>query len=232
MITVIEPKARRASPPGRATAIDPGEEHVLLTGIRWETYQALLADLGDRPIHLTYDRGSLEIMTLSSAHETYKTLLGRFVEILTLELRMPIRSGGSTTLDRKELQRGLESDECYYIQNEARVRGKLHIDLAVDPPPDLALEIDVTRSSVNRQAIYAALRVPELWRFDGDALHVYVLRPDGEYERSAQSRCFPFLPMGEVERFLKQITTLDETTLVGAFQDWVRQTLVPIVKKA
>jgi hypothetical protein len=102
----------------------------------------------------------------------------------------------------------------------------LHIDIAVDVP-DLAIEIDVTRSSTSRQSIYAALRVPELWRFDCETLRVYVLGANGEYEASDRSRCFPFLPVGELQGFLKQITLVDETSLLLAFQDWVRKTLVP-----
>ena len=223
MITAAEPLPKKTPQPGRKTAASAAEERVLLTGIRWETYQALLADLGDRPIHLTYDRGSLEIMTLSSAHESYKTLFGRLVELLTLELRIPIRSLGSTTLNREQLQRGLEGDECYYITNEPKVRAKLHIDLAVDPPPDLALEVDVTHSSLDRLSIYAVLRVPELWRREGETLVCYLLGNDGKYVVSSTSRAFPGLTPADLMRFLLLRGQMDENALVRRFRAWVQQ---------
>jgi Uma2 family endonuclease len=225
MISIVEPPKKTTAPAHNRTGTT-GEDLIVLTGIRWDTYEALLTDLGDRPIHLTFDRGRLEILTLSSEHERYRKFLGRLIETMTLELRIAIASAGSTTIKRRDLQRGLESDDCYYVQSEPKVRGKLHIDIAVDVP-DLAIEIDVTRSSTSRQSIYAALRVPELWRFDCETLRVYVLGANGEYEASDRSRCFPFLPVGELQGFLKQITLVDETSLLLAFQDWVRKTLVP-----
>src|SRR5438309_10063092 len=166
MSVLAQARPRVAPIPNIAT-----EEPLVLENVRWSTYQALLRDLGDRPIHLTYDEGRLEIMTLSPQHEILKTLFGRFIEQLTLELDIPIKSLGSTTIARKELKRGLEPDECYYIGRESLVRGKMEFNFKKDPPPDLAIEVDVTRSSVSRQRVYAALGVPEMWRYDGE-LHV------------------------------------------------------------
>src|SRR5258708_2524838 len=151
----------------KKTVVLQSDEPLVLENIRWSTYQALLRDLGDRPIHLTYDQGRLEIMTLSSQHEILRTLLGRLIESLTLELNIPIKSLGSVTIARKELQRGLEADECYYIAQELLVRGKMKLNFKKDPPPDLAVEVDISRSSKSRQSVYAALGVPEMWRFDG-----------------------------------------------------------------
>jgi Uma2 family endonuclease len=196
---------------------------ILLTGVRWQTYQALLADLGDRPLRLTYDRGKLELMTLSDAHESYKKLLGRFLETVTLELNIPIRSLGSRTLEREDLQRGIEADECYYILNEHRVRGKLPIDLAVDPPPDRAMEIDIGRGSESRQPVYAALGIPELWRFDGQTLSL--LNRRGEYIPSDRSLNLPFLPLKEIVPFLQVSSETDETTLMRSLVAWVRERL-------
>jgi Uma2 family endonuclease len=154
-------------------------------------------------------------------------LIGRFIEILTLELRIRIKSLGSTTWKRKELRRGLESDECYYIANESRVRGKLELDFTTDPPPDLAVEIDLSRSSARRMGIYAALRVPEVWSFDGEEIRVYLLQADGTYALAERSPSFPFLPVAEVARFVRRIATVDETALVLAFRDWVRAEVLP-----
>jgi Uma2 family endonuclease len=124
---------------------------VLLRGISWQTYQSLLKDFEQQPgIRLTYDRGLLEIMMPVDPHETYKKLIGRLIEAFTEEMNIEIRSLGSRTCDREDLARGLEPDQCYYVQNEAIVRGKDQIDLRRDPPPDLAVEIDITTSSINQ----------------------------------------------------------------------------------
>jgi Uma2 family endonuclease len=198
-------------------------QHFLLRGVDWETYCKLRDALQGRHLRLTYDRGNLELMTLSLGHERYGSLLGRMIETLTMELGLPLQSAGSTTLDREDLDRGLEADRCYYLEHKPLVRDKEEIDLTVDPPPDLAIEIDVSRSSVKRLAIYAALRIPEVWRFDQEKLWVYRLAPDGQYVAVEQSGHFPFLPMGEVESLLHRRKEMDENGLIRAFRDWVRE---------
>jgi Uma2 family endonuclease len=203
------------------------DQRFLLYDISWQFYRAFLKELADRPIRLTYDRGTLELMAPSFRHESLSAILGRFIEILTMELNIPIRSGKSTTFARQDLDRGLEPDECYYIGNELRVRGKLDLDLSHDPPPDLAIEIDITNSSWSRMGIYAALAVPEIWRFEGETLRIYCLRPDGEYQESPQSSCFPFLPWKEFVSFMEQIPEVDETSLARFFQSWVREKILP-----
>ena len=149
-------------------------DRVLLQNISWQMYQSLLKDFEQQPrMRLTYDRGLLEIMMPLAPRETYKKLLGRLIETLTEELEIEIRSLGSLTCDREVLARGLEPDQCYYIQNEATVRNCERIDLTQDPPPDLAIEVDITSSSIDQLAIYAALGVPEVWRYDGQLLTMY-----------------------------------------------------------
>ncbi len=203
------------------------DRRFMLHDVSWSFYQSFLRELGNRPVRLTYDRGNLEIMAPSFRHESLSTILGRFIEILTMELNIPIRSGKSTTFNREDLDRGLEPDECYYIQHESMVRGKTALDLAHDPPPDLAIEVDITSSSINRMAIYAALGVGEIWRFDGETLHISHLGPDGKYEESEESSCFPFLPWKEFVRFLDEIPEQDETSLARSFQSWVRSRILP-----
>jgi Uma2 family endonuclease len=188
----------------------------------WKMYQDMLEALGDRPIRLTYDRGRLELMTLSHGHERSSELVGQFVQVLTDELDMPKQSGGSATFNREDLDRGLEPDKCCYLENEPRVRDKDEIDLTIDPPPDLAIEVDVSRSSLNRMGIYAAFRVPEVWLNDGKTLEVHQLT-DGHYVRSERSRYFPFLPLSEVVAFLHRRTQMEETQLVRSFRLWVRE---------
>jgi Uma2 family endonuclease len=201
-----------------------------LHGVSWRTYEALLADVGEQmsSLQLTYDRGELELMSPGGLHDRYKTRFGRMVEILTEELDIPIDGCGSTTLRRGDVEKGLEPDEAFYIQNEFRVRGKMEMDLAVDPPPDLAIEIDITSRSVDREGIYASLGVPELWRYDGDTLRIFALGPDGKYARTETSRAFPFLPIAEFAAFFDPLPGEDQTTWSKRFRAWVRERVLPL----
>jgi Uma2 family endonuclease len=199
----------------------------LLHGISWQTYEFMLHELESRHLRITYDEGELEIMTLSHEQESWSAFLGDLVRILTLELRIPIHRGRSTTFKRALKKKGLEPDECYWIQNERLMRGKKEFDIDVDPPPDLAIEVDITSSSLNRMKIYAALLVPEIWRFDGETLQVFLLSANGKYKKSPTSQAFPLVPIHELERFLKESNTTDETTLLLAFGQWVRETILP-----
>lgn len=200
----------------------PAEQRLRLSAIPWETYVLYSDGLGERHIRVTYDRGEMEIMTVSSKHEHKKRLLGRLVEALTEEMEIDIASFGSMTCRRKDLKRGLEADESYWIANEPQIRGREVIDLEVDPPPDLALEIEISRSTLNRMAIYAALRVPEVWRWNGEILRVFLLTSRGTYRQSERSKAFPFLPLNEFSEFLMR-TDLSETQLLRLFRAWVRK---------
>lgn len=197
-------------------------DRVVLPHISWQTYQSLIRDFEPEPaIRLTYDRGILEIRMPLDPHETYKKLLGRLIEAATEELDIEIRSLGSRTCDRKDLARGLEPDQCYYIQNEALVRGVDQIDLNQFPPPDLALEIDITSSSINRLSIYAALGVPEIWRYDGQALTILKLQT-GEYRPQDRSIAIPLLKAEDIVRVLALKNTMGETSLVKQFRQWLK----------
>jgi Uma2 family endonuclease len=142
--------------------------------------------------------------------------------VLTEECGLSLRGFGDMTCDREDLERGIEPDECFYIVNEPLVREKEELDLTVDPPPDLAVEIEITRSTRGRMGIYAALRVPEVWRFDGESLTVHRLTPEGVYEVVERSAYFPSLPLSELAGFLKMRTEMDENSLVREFRAWVR----------
>ena len=175
-------------------AISPCENRVLLSGVAWSTYEALLADTQCRGTKFTYDRGYLEIMSPSREHEHIKSLLGRMIETMTEELDIPISTGGSTTLKAELKRRGAEPDECYYVANEPRMRGREDYDPAVDPPPDVLIEVNVSRNSLDKFAIYADFGVPEIWTYEDDALCVYQLQGNNTYARRDHSPAFPFLP--------------------------------------
>jgi Uma2 family endonuclease len=199
------------------------ETRILIPNISWDVFEALAA-ADCAGIRFTYDRGNLEIMSPSTEHEWYHKLLGRMIETFTEELNIPIRSGGATTLKIQLKQRGLEPDECYYVSNEPRVRGKKDIDLATEPPPDLAIEVDISHSSLDKLSIYADLGVPELWLYDGSSLRVFQLQSDGAYSRQQQSFAFSFLDLSQIQRFMERCEETDETSWIRSFRAWVRQT--------
>jgi Uma2 family endonuclease len=202
----------------------PTTGSVLLSAVDWKEYKRFLRMFAERPgIRLTYDRGELEIMAPSFEHEDYCDFLGRLVLVLTEELRMPIRHGGSVTLRRRKWKRGLESDRCYWIKHEAQMRGVKNLDLRIHPPPDLAIEVDVTRSSLNRMAIYAKLRVPEVWRLDNSVLTFSVLQPDGNYALATHSLGFPQVTPNDLMRFLAMCATAEQNAIVAQFRQWIRQ---------
>ena len=161
-------------------------------------------------------------MSPSSEHEWLGRLIGRMIETYTEELGIPIRSGGSTTLKSELKQQGLEPDECYYVANESAVRGLDEIDLDVNPPPDLAIEIDISSSSLDKLSIYAALGVPEVWMCDGAHLRIYRLQGDGNYAPQDLSPTFPALPPETILDFLARRNNTDETSWIKSFREWVR----------
>ena len=198
-------------------------DRVVLQNISWQSYQSLICDFAQEPaIRLTYDRGTLEIRMPLDPHETYKKLIGRLIEAATEELDLEIRSLGSRTCAREDLESGLEPDQCYYIQHEPQVRGLNQIDLTQLPPPDLAVEIDITSSSLNRFAIYQALGVPEIWRYDGSQLEIYSLQA-GEYTCQPRSQALPLLTATDILQFLEASQTMGENALVKQFRQWIRQ---------
>lgn len=214
-----------------ATVSFPTEQRILLHNIPWQTYESLLEAAGERHIRFTYDRGDLEIMTMGHEHENYAELFARLVFEVTVELNIPFRSGGSNTIKRELKKRGLEPDKCYWIENEPLMRGKKDFDIESDPPPDLAIEVDITNGSLDRVGIYAAFGIPELWRYDGETIFIYRLNKNGKYEVSERSGVFPFLDMSDVLRFLRESDETDETSLVRSFRAWVRANLLPAVEE-
>lgn len=206
-----------------SAATKPQGRRLVLRDVDWQTYSRLLrAFSGRRAVRLTYDRGVLEIMSPSLFHDNVGRVLARMVIVLTEELGLPIMSGGSTTLRRRLKKRGLEPDECFWIASEPEMRGKTRVNLAQDPPPDLALEVDATRSSLNRMAIYAALRVPEVWRWQNDVLEFYGRAGVRPYHAIDRSFAFPVIRPVDLLPHLQQRLHTEENALIAAFRQWVR----------
>jgi Uma2 family endonuclease len=197
-------------------------QHLLLEGVTWKTYQALLNDLGEqRSSRLAYDQGVLEIVMPSSLHELVNRLLEAIVRALTAELNLQLRGYGSTTLDREDLARGVEPDSCFYIQNVDRILGK-KLDIKTDPPPDLAIEVDITNSSRRRLGIYLQLQIPEVWRYtEQQGLMIYQLQA-GDYVACEFSPTFQMISGEVLGQFLELAETQDDNSIIRALQQWLR----------
>lgn len=198
----------------------------VLHDIDWGTYTRLLrAFERRRGFRLTFDRGTLEIMSPLWEHEKYAYILGTLVDVITQELQLTYEPGRTVTLRRRRKSRGLEPDNCYWIANASRLAGKPRLDLRVDPPPDLAIEMDVTHSSLNRMGIYAALGLPEVWRLTAEGLTFNLL--EGEvYQVRPRSLAFPQLSSDDLVPFLTQVGRTGTTALVSQFRQWVASVLV------
>lgn len=203
--------------------VPPGQR-VLLHNVTWTELEAILEELGEhRAARIAYDRGTLEIMAPLPEHEDNKEIISDLVKALLEELDIEFRCLGSTTFKNQFMEKGIEPDQCFYIQNEAFIRGKKRLDLTIDPPPDLALEIDVT--SRTHPNIYQALKVPELWRFENGKLQINLL-VDGNYVVSQSSLNFLNLPLIDViPRCLENSRTAGRNATIRSFRSWVREQL-------
>jgi Uma2 family endonuclease len=203
--------------------VPPGQT-VLFNNIDWQELEAILEDLGEhRSSKIAYNLGNLAIMTPLPEHEHNKELIGDLVKVLLEELDIEFCSLGSTTFKNQLMAKGIEPDNCFYIQNEATVRGKKRIDLAINPPPDLALEVDISNRTYPE--IYEALSVPELWRFESDKLQILVLI-DGKYIESNFSPNFAnFDLITIIPQYLAKCKTEGRNKGIKAFRSLVKERL-------
>jgi Uma2 family endonuclease len=201
------------------------EQRVILHDVSWATYEELLADLANQSaVRLAYSQGTLEIMSPSTEHEIYNRIIALLVDILAEEISVNIKRLGSSTFKRDDLERGFEPDSCFYVQNFDRVKGKFHINLVDDPPPDLVVEVDVTSGSLNKLPIYAKVGVPEIWRYDGHELGIHKLS-DADYLRSEQSLAFPSATSRMITDLIERTKNLDGLDLVRSIRALVRENL-------
>jgi Uma2 family endonuclease len=207
--------------------VPPGQR-VLVHDVSWQEFESILAELGDRrSSRLAYNHGTLEMVMPLPEHEVKKEIIGDLVKALLEELDIEFCSLGSTTFKHQQMSQGIEPDQCFYIQNEAAIRGKDRIDLATEPPPDLAIEIDVT--SRTHPSIYEALNVPELWRFDRGKLQINILQ-NGKYIEIEKSPNFPNLPLVEaIPKYLEQARSVGRNATLKSFRQWVRKSQNPEV---
>ncbi len=200
--------------------VPPGQQ-LIMTDVSWLMYEQLLEEFGEkRGSRINYSEGVLEIMVPLPEHEDDKVIIADLVKVLLEELDLEFRSLGSTTFKSETMKRGIEADDCFYIENEAAIRGKKRIDLTIDPPPDIALEIDIT--SRTRFDNYEVLGVKELWRFNGTQLEINVLRK-GKYIQVNESPHFPGFPLSEViPQYLERSKSEGRNKIMKAFRGWVK----------
>ncbi len=203
--------------------IPPGQK-ILLQEVTWEEFAQILDELGEnRAARIAYHPHTLEIMTPKPEHESNKEIISDLIKALLEELDIEFYTLGSTTFKNELMKQGIEPDNCFYIENEAIIRGTDSLDLTVEPPPDLALEIDVT--SRTHPEIYALLGVPELWRFERGELQINILDNDN-YQEVEFSPHFPDFPLKKViPQSLKQVKVVGRNKAMKAFRNWVNEQL-------
>jgi Uma2 family endonuclease len=200
----------------------PADSVLIQHGVSWNEYEELLAAVGEASgLRISFEDGTLQIMTLSQRHEKYSTLIERMVDRLSSFLRVKVLFYGSATMRKREKQKGVEPDACFYIQNASLVGTKDEIDFNTDPPPDVVVEIDLHHDSISKFPIYAALGVPEFWRYDGNVLIIYLLR-DGQYQLSDVSESLPLLTAAVLTEFLARIPREDQYEILSAFEEWLK----------
>lgn len=200
-----------------------GERRIVLSGISWEVYEQLRENEENWHVRMAYDNGRLELMSPSPDHEGITKLIARMIETFLEETGVSHRSLRSTTWKRRELGKGCEGDECYYILNHHRVRQRRKVDLTVDPPPDLVIETEVSHSALSKLGIYSALGVPEIWRWRKTGLTAYSLGPDGKYTEREFSLNLPKLRVKDLEPFVDFERAADELIWIRDFRNWVRE---------
>lgn len=195
---------------------------VTFHGVSWEEYEQLLEKLGEETgLRVSYNHGTLNIMTLSSEHEGYARFFDSLMTVIRLRLGLNVRSFGSTTMRQPAWQKGNEPDACFYVQSAPAIGNKMQIDFATDPPPDIAVEVDIHHDSRDKFSIYAALGVPEIWRYDGEQVTIRHLRQD-DYVSAETSQALPMLTAGVLTEYLGRMQQEGEFAAILAFDEWLQ----------
>jgi Uma2 family endonuclease len=200
---------------------DPGSA-MIISGLTWKTYEALLQDLGDnRPTRIAYEQGVLEIRMPGEPHEIVNRLLAKIITMLAMELGMEANDFGSTTLNRETIDRAVEPDTCFYIQNAARGQG-METKASESLSPDLALEVDIASSSASKMSIYRAMEVPEIWLYRRNVLSIQWLQ-DGQYTDVVNSRAFPMVSADQLNQWIELRKTETDVTVLREVQRFGRE---------
>jgi len=188
----------------------------------WAKYERLLDEVKERPgLRISYDSGRLRVVSPLPEHEEYKGLIHDLAVVLAEELDLKLETRGSATYKRQRDSKGAEPDESFYVKTAEAIIGKRHIDLTVDPPPDIVVEIDSTNESLWKFSIYAALGVSEIWRYDGKQAQIYRL-VDEAYVESSSSGSFEMMTPTVLTEFIELSKTSGQSSARSAFRQWVR----------
>lgn len=199
-----------------ATPVEGAEQRVTLGNVSWQTYVDLCENADNPRGRLTYDQGELEIMSPSYLHENVGRIIGRMIEMYTFHHQIEIHSAKSTTFKRERKQRGFEADESYFISNAPAMHGISHVDMEIHPPPDLVIEVDISRSSSLKMRVFAGLGVGEVWCFDGERVTVSRLSGDA-YNACETSTELPGFPLTLMNDLLAKRRELSEHQLISRF---------------
>lgn len=195
---------------------------VIFNDVTWDDYEELLAQVGEASgLRISFNEGILKVMTLSPEHEKFVRFIDRLVSTLSLRLRINVLFFGSATMRKKKKNKGNEPDASFYVQTAAAIGNRIQLDMAVDPPPDVVLEVDVHHDSRDNYPIYAALGVPEIWRYDGHEVTIYHLEQDG-YVSAKISKALPVLTPGVLTEYLMRMQKDGEFKAILAYDEWLQ----------
>lgn len=200
----------------------PRDGTLVLYGVPWDEYDEVLLQTEDKSAYrISYNDGILKIMSPRPDHEYPKDVALRLATIYADEFDIMLESYGSTTYRRRKKAKGAEPDTSFYVQNAARMVARREIDLEKDPPPDVVVEVDTTNESIEKFAIYAALEVPEIWRYDGEKFEILAL--DGErYREVSNSLALPRISADILTEYLERGKVEGQTAMLKAFRRYLR----------
>ena len=207
----------------------PEDASVTFHDVSWDEYEELLEQVGEAPgLRVSYDNGSLHVMTISAEHEKYSEFIKSLIAGLRLRLQINILAFGSATMRKPRRSAGHEPDASFYVQTAPLIGNKIQLDFETDPPPDIVVEVDVHHDSRPRFRVYAALGVPEIWRYDGKAVTMYYLATeaqDGEpskYLERNTSIALPMLTAQVLTEMLDRMRKDGELSALLAFDEWLQ----------
>ena len=204
----------------------PEDASVTFRDVSWDEYEELLEQVGEAPgLRISYDNGSLQVMTISGEHEKYSDFIKSLIAGIRLRLQIDILAFGSATMRKPKRSAGHEPDGCFYVQTAPLIGNKIQLDFETDPPPDIVVEVDVHHDSRSRFRVYAALGVPEIWRYDGQAMTIYHLSEEGdgqEYVAGDTSTGLPMLSAQLLTEMLERMRRDGELSALLAFDEWLQ----------
>ena len=200
----------------------PEDTVVIWHNVSWEEYEELLEQAGEASgLRISFDNGTLQAMTLSAEHEKYARFIENLVGAVRLRLRVRILSFGSATMKKRKKGKGNEPDACFYVQTAAALGNRIQLDFTVDPPPDIAVEVDVHHDSQSKFPIYVALGVSEIWRYDGQQMTIHQLQQEA-YAEVETSPALPMLTSRILTEYLTRMREEGEFEALLAFDQWLQ----------